>query len=139
MRFKTRASSFHMNALLYASPPVHQKLVQQIFIGSLIIFESHCLSGRLTYKSTFLCKEDLIYYQYLKPHTPLLSVPPSSPRIRSRGNKNIISNGILGPVAENENIDLTCDTVGGKGYLFSIPFSKQNLRNYCASTLQLRK
>ena len=57
---------------------------------------------------------DLIYY--LKPHTPPLSVPPSSPRIRSRGNKNIISNGILGPVAENENIDLTCDTVGGKGY-----------------------
>ena len=130
---------------MYASPPVHQKLVQQIFIGSLIIFESHCLSGRLTYKSTFLCKEDLIYYQYLKPHTPLLSVPPSSPRIRSRGNKNIISNGILGPVAENENIDLTCDTVGGKGYLFSegifnlIQFSKQNVRNCCASTLQLRK
>ena len=25
----------------------------------------------------------------------------------------IISNGILGPVAENEMIDLTCDTVGG--------------------------
>ena len=65
----------------------------------------------------------------LKPPTSLLSVPPSSPRIRSRG-KDIISNGILGPVAENENIDLTCDTVGGKGYLFSedvlnlIPFSK---------------
>lgn len=41
-----------------------------------------------------------------------ISVPPSSPRIRSRG-KDIISNGILGPVAENEMIDLTCDTVGG--------------------------
>ena len=40
-------------------------------------------------------------------------VPPSSPRIRSRG-KDIISNGILGPVAENEMIDLTCDTVGGE-------------------------
>jgi hypothetical protein len=39
-------------------------------------------------------------------------VPPSSPRIRSKG-KDIISNGILGPVAENELIDLTCDTVGG--------------------------
>ena len=78
----------------------------------------HQLFSILAYKKRkFTCKEevlDLIYY--LKPHTPPLSVPPSSPRIRSRG-KDIISNGILGPVAENENIDLTCDTVGGKGYL----------------------
>jgi len=42
-----------------------------------------------------------------------ITVPPSSPRIRSRG-KDIIANGVIGPVAENEMIDLTCDTVGGK-------------------------
>ena len=40
------------------------------------------------------------------------SVPPSSPRIRNQG-QELITNGRLGPVAENELIDLTCDTVGG--------------------------
>ena len=38
------------------------------------------------------------------------------PIIRVMIRLSCISNGILGPVAENENIDLTCDTVGGKEF-----------------------
>ena len=45
-------------------------------------------------------------------NTNSFSVPPSSPRIRNQG-QELITNGRLGPVAENELIDLTCDTVGG--------------------------
>ena len=86
----------------YEDSPTRNYKVNLSIIGNRIRF---CITMHLDAFSA--------YFLWTSCNNLSFSVPPSSPRIRNQG-QELITNGRLGPVAENELIDLTCDTVGGR-------------------------
>ena len=68
----------------------------------------------------------------------MISVPPSSPRIWSPDKKIETSRAIAGIYDEGDNMDLRCNTVGGKQGLISLMFDMVLFGNLIMATNKLK-